>query len=800
MRGDIPTLILSLGLLWMPAFALSSAGWADGLSVLFPIVAIALITSFLLARSQFSEVGALFLGTIYGFCTIIIIHLIALPGSLSPQARLTELGRRIEIWSNQVGSGSSGTDNLIFSLFLAVLFWYLAHNTVWHIFRLDRIWRAIVPPGLVLIINNLYYLGDSNLDLYLIGFLFFALLLVSNSYIEAREYEWYRNRIRYPKQVRQHFLRIGAAITLIVLLLGWTLPTSGNQDNWQKLKDFLGGDPLERVSELWNRLFASLEGQGIATTDYYGGDRLDLTGAVQLGDDPVMFIEVENNPQNIRFYWRSTVFDHYDGRGWDHSRSVRAYRDDKGMSFNVGDYEARRDITQEIELYIAASSLVYAAPQAYIVSDVAVEAELNCVLGGSNCVNQKQEVDIAIIRARNPLRANSDYKVVSSLSVAEAEQLRNASASYPDWVTRLYLQGASEVSSETRNLASQIVAGIDNPYDKAKAIEQWLRRNIEYDESISAPPFDKDPVDWFLFDIQRGYCNYYATAMVMMLRLQGIPARMSAGFAQGDYDASKNGYLVKENDAHTWVEVFFPDYGWVEFEPTADEIPIERSGDIEFETNFSTSTPQPTPTQTPFATPTLQSVPNTPTPTPTNTQAPEEPEAGVTATPNIQPSQTSLPTLTPTPEDNQVVTPVEDSNQSSSIFRTILILLAAMLITILIIGLLLALLIWWVEYRGLGGLNPIQRAYARMEIYGRWLGIRLHNKQTPEERRQTLINDVPDGERPITDITLLYTADRYAPPQPENAQDEARKSAKRAWRDARMSFITEKLRRWRGLE
>lgn len=801
MRGDITALLMSLGLLWMPALALHAAAWSEGLSVLFPIIVVALITSFLLARSQFSELGALFLGTIYGACTILLIHLIALPGPFSLQARVTELGNRIDQWSAQVRSGASGTDNLIFALFLSVLFWYLAHNTVWHIFRLDRIWRAIVPPGLVLVINNLYYIGDASLDFYLIGFLFFALLLIANSYIESREYEWYRNRIKYPVQVRQHFLRLGAALCIAVLIFSWLLPVGSGQDNWEKLKDFLGGDPLSRINELWNRLFASLEGQGIATTDYYGGDRLDLTGAVQLGDDPVMLIKVRGNPQGIRFYWRSTIFDFYDGRGWDHDRSVRAYKDDEGMAFNIGNYDARRDFSQEIIMYIPATSLVHAAPQTSAINDIAVEAELNCVQGGSNCVNQNQEADIAVIRSRDPLRINDTYNATSSLSIATADQLRNASIDYPSWVTRMYIQGGESVSPEVRSLTEQIISfsGAITPYDKAKAIEQWLRTNIEYDESISAPPLDRDPVDWFLFDIRRGYCNYYATAMIMMLRSQGIPSRMAAGFAQGTYQADQQAYQVKENDAHTWVEAYFPGYGWVEFEPTADETPLDRPGDVAFDSSFATVTPVPTPTETPFATPTLQPVASTPTPTPTQTLAPEQPEQGMTATPNIQPSQTSPATLTPTPADGPI-TNVEAGGDSGSFVRTLLILLAVMLLTILIMVGVVGFFVWWIEHRGLGGLNPIQKAYARLDIYGRWLGIHLSNRQTPEERRLVLVDEVPDGEEPITGITGLYTQDRYAPPIPPEQQHAAELDARRAWRDARISFILEKFRRWRGLE
>ena len=83
-------------------------------------------------------------------------------------------------------------------------------------------------------------------------------------------------------------------------------------------------------------------------------------------------------------------------------------------------------------------------------------------------------------------------------------------------------------------------------------------------------------MDWVLFDLKQGYCNYYASAMVVMLRTMGIPARMAAGFAQGTWNSDEQAFVVEERDAHTWVEVYFPGYGWVEFEPTAAQAPLNR--------------------------------------------------------------------------------------------------------------------------------------------------------------------------------------------------------------------------------
>src|SRR5205823_12348521 len=102
------------------------------------------------------------------------------------------------------------------------------------------------------------------------------------------------------------------------------------------------------------------------------------------------------------------------------------------------------------------------------------------------------------------------------------------------------------------------------------------RKNITYDQNIDAPPSNVDPVDYVLFTTRRGYCNYYASAEVIMLRSLGIPARLAVGFNQGQVDTSTNTFHILEQNAHAWPEVFFPNYGWVEFEPTASEAPLVR--------------------------------------------------------------------------------------------------------------------------------------------------------------------------------------------------------------------------------
>ncbi|HJQ13994.1 MAG TPA: transglutaminase-like domain-containing protein, partial [Anaerolineales bacterium] len=125
-----------------------------------------------------------------------------------------------------------------------------------------------------------------------------------------------------------------------------------------------------------------------------------------------------------------------------------------------------------------------------------------------------------------------------------------------------------------RQLAGEITKEKSTAYDKAKAIEAYLRA-YPYDLEVPVPPEDQDVADYFLFDLKKGYCDYYATAMVVLARASGLPARFVSGYASGSYDAANAEYIVRQMHAHSWAEIYFPEIGWVEFEPTASQPEIK---------------------------------------------------------------------------------------------------------------------------------------------------------------------------------------------------------------------------------
>ncbi|MCZ7547374.1 MAG: DUF3488 domain-containing protein [Anaerolineae bacterium] len=414
-RQDWFTLVLVLGVTVTTAGAVAAAGWAEDLSQVTLVAVFSTALGMLLARTRFNEFFALLLSALYALFFVAFISAGVLSPELTWQARLIELTERIGLWFKAALTGGASHDNLVFVVFMSLLFWFLGHNTAWHVFRLERVGRAVAPPAIVLLVNNFFYEGPLHVELFLIAFLAFVLLLAVHSHLETRRLEWRFHGVRYARSAALGFFRVGLMLAVILLVAAWALPAAGNADRERFLEQWREG-PFANLDETLGRLFADLERNVLTTVEYYGGDTLALGGPVSLGNGAVMYVESEP-PGGNRFYWRSRVYDAYDGRTWDAEGNARS-RAPAGAVLGSPQYLGQQHLFQRMTwLSPGLSGLLYVAQEPY---QLGLAAELDLIL------EDDFPVSTSAILPNRPLRLGDYYEALSLVSRASSSALRVA--------------------------------------------------------------------------------------------------------------------------------------------------------------------------------------------------------------------------------------------------------------------------------------------------------------------------------------------------------------------------------------
>ena len=279
----------------------------------------------------------------------------------------------------------------------------------------------------------------------------------------------------------------------------------------------------------------------------YAGDSVAVAGAVELSPEVRYTVESESAA-----YWRVGTYDRYTGGGWVRSGSLRSYRGDlrspPGRS---------RTLTQTYTAETSIASLP-AAARPTAIRDVPVPVQVTAA---------------GAFQPASPLQAGESYTVVSERPTADAGDLRTAGTDYPEAVEARYTQLPASTPDRVAERTGRLTANADNPYDTARVVERYLRSNYDYSLDVERP--SGDVADRFLFEMDAGYCTYFATTMVTMLRTQDIPARFAVGYTSGQ-QVENDEWTVRGYDSHAWVEVYVPETGWIRFDPTPSA-PRERT-------------------------------------------------------------------------------------------------------------------------------------------------------------------------------------------------------------------------------
>lgn len=286
--------------------------------------------------------------------------------------------------------------------------------------------------------------------------------------------------------------------------------------------------------------------------------RLGTIGRLQQNNEIVMRVRIDrnDNPDLRRLYWRGVALDRFENNTW--SRSNRRYRE--SFSKTVGDRFvvdfARREgllTVQTVYLEPLNSSVLFAMPRAIVIRSSANE------------ISKDAEGGFSMYPASYD---RTSYTVYSDTYVPPAEDLRLDNGEYTRNAFK-YLAVSPELDPRIGDLAKRWIRDerAMTRYDIAKAVEKHLQNDFGYTLEMKAG--GEDPLSDFLFNVREGHCEYFATAMAVMLRTQGIATRVVNGFQQGEYNETAGVYVVRQKNAHSWVEVWFPESEtWVPFDPT----------------------------------------------------------------------------------------------------------------------------------------------------------------------------------------------------------------------------------------
>ena len=286
---------------------------------------------------------------------------------------------------------------------------------------------------------------------------------------------------------------------------------------------------------------------------YYGfNDFLDLRVRGVPADVTVMKVR-----SDYQGYWRSTAFDRFIGNGWENTEEEYEEVSSRSLPLSVGypGEPPRYSIKSVVQTFFIEQELPNTIFAAYLPRDVFFPTQVLKV-------DSMMSVLTPII-----LDPGMIYTVISEVSDVTPEMLREAKGIYPPGLMERFLQ-LPEMSPEVARLAEGVAGLESNSYDQVQALSAYLKAKYPYDLNCSRQADDENTVEFFLFREKRGYCEHFATTLAVMCRSLGIPARVAVGYDTGDFNALTGYYEVSSRDAHAWVEVYFPVFGWIPFEAT----------------------------------------------------------------------------------------------------------------------------------------------------------------------------------------------------------------------------------------
>jgi len=289
---------------------------------------------------------------------------------------------------------------------------------------------------------------------------------------------------------------------------------------------------------------------------FSGEVELGRVGEIKMDSSPVMrvkFLNIDNNNLPNEIYWRGVALDYFDGKVWRQTKefNTKKYLKKQNGLIVVDEANNRRLAKQEILTQPLDTDVVFSANKPVAFKDV----PFNRITS----VNDSYYHDGVFSK-------NTKYIAYTDLYKPGSQNLNSVQYYVPDQIGTLYLNKFN-VSNRIRDLSEELYNPAATVYENVVNVRDYLLENMSYTRVLESND-DIPPLDQFLFENRQGHCEYFASSMVVLLREMGIPSRLVTGFLGGEFNNLGEYFLVRESDAHAWVEVYFPEYGWVSFDPT----------------------------------------------------------------------------------------------------------------------------------------------------------------------------------------------------------------------------------------
>ena len=553
------------------AWSVSGAGWLDQLDFLVPVGVIAVVCGALLGVTSLSVVYTLPIGALIGGAIVLWTIGGEYFTKFGQLDRLLALRDELLNWTRVVIETGYPLEFSPWAIGLGLLMWTTGFIAGYTVYRHHRVLDAILLIGAFLIANMSATYTD--LFVWLLIFVVGALLLWLRTSLMTRQEGWQRRRVNENAEVPTSIVRSGLVFTGGSIALAWILTTvavaAPLTEAWRGLDGIWSG-----VQDQFEGVFGGLTNPQSRLGGSSFGSSFTVDGSFVSNDREALEIAASRG-----LYLRAVTYDVYTGRGWERSEGSKRDVAAGDLLFTQGAPERPQNseafeaepITVAFRQGLGRTVFTAGYPvRIYIPTRVHQPANAP--------VNGGLEASTAFVEG-------DAYQAVVAISDATKAELREAGTAYPEAIASLYLDD-SRVTDGVRQLTETITAGAETPYDQAELLADYLTDGdddtFQYATEAPVPRPEDDLVEFFLLDPDHGrigYCEYYASAMVMMARSLGIPARLATGFAPGER-TEEGRYIVREANAHAWAELYFPGYGWEIFEATKsiDSQFVRRSG------------------------------------------------------------------------------------------------------------------------------------------------------------------------------------------------------------------------------